>query len=55
MAVGKFVVKAVKTAMELRAGLSREQTTICDAVLSGKWHHGLIRNILSRIELDLHE
>ena len=26
IAVGKFVVKAVKTAMELRAGLSREQT-----------------------------
>ena len=23
--------------------------------VKGKWHHGLIRNILSRIELDLHE
>jgi len=26
IAVGKFVVKAVEAAMELRAGLSREQT-----------------------------
>ncbi len=33
-AVGRFVVKAVKAAMELRAGLSREQTPICDAILS---------------------
>ena len=131
IAVGKFVVKAVEAAMELRAGLSREQTS--NAMLShqangrrmsarlpfgwcsdpddparmlpcpyemeiimkvkafrqeglslrkiakrltdleyvprkvnrlfkgrtvqvkGKWRHGLIRKILSRIELDLHE
>ena len=131
IAVGKFVVKAFEAAMNLRAGLSREQTS--NAMLShqangrrmsarlpfgwrsdpddpsrmlpdeyeleiiekiqafrqeglslrkisdrlgnegyeprkvgrmfkgrtvqvkGKWHHGLISNILSRIELDLHE
>jgi len=23
--------------------------------VKGKWHHGLIRNILSRIKLDVHE
>ncbi len=36
-AVGRFTRVAFEAAMNLRAGLSREQTPICDVVPSGKW------------------
>ena len=67
IAVGKFARVAFEAALSLRK-IAKRLTDLeyvprkvnrlfkgRTVQVKGKWHHGLIRNILSRIELDLHE
>lgn len=66
-AVGRFARVAFEAALSLRK-IAKRLTDLeyvprkvnrpfkgRTVQVKGKWHYGLIRNILSRIELDLHE